>query len=172
MALILSGDTGVPASGMPTGSVIQTVTTSKTNIFTSSTTQAWTDITGLSVTITPISTTSKILIVLNIGTARSGDNGSLRLVRNSTPINIGDANATYPNDTLASLADLNATNSNGIPVSTSYLDSPATTSAITYKIQFWINTTSIFINEGASYTDNQPYRFLTASSITAMEIHG
>ena len=64
MALILSGDTGVPASGMPTGSVIQTVSavTTQTNFSTSSTSDV--AVTSSTATITPSSATSKILITL------------------------------------------------------------------------------------------------------------
>jgi len=65
MALILSGDTGVPASGMPTGSVIQVQSTTKTNTF-STTSTSFTDVTGLSVSITPISTSSKILVIYSL----------------------------------------------------------------------------------------------------------
>jgi hypothetical protein len=63
MALILSGDTGVPASGMPTGSVIQTVNgTYSSQVNTSSTTYVDT---GLTATITPLFATSKILIMVD-----------------------------------------------------------------------------------------------------------
>jgi hypothetical protein len=62
MALILSGDTGVPASGMPTGSVIQTVqATYGTQVSTSSSTYIDT---GLTATITPSSATSKIMVIV------------------------------------------------------------------------------------------------------------
>jgi len=102
MALILSGDTGVPASGMPTGSVIQTVTAVKTDTSTNTTT-TYADISGLSVTITPISTSSKILVTLNL--CGSNDSGSMavQLVRDSTPIALGTA---------ASGNQLNVTESN------------------------------------------------------------
>ena len=66
MALILSGDTGVPASGMPTGSVIQTVSYS-TNAQTTNATTSWVA-SQVSATITPISTTSKIIITVLGGT--------------------------------------------------------------------------------------------------------
>ena len=51
MALILSGDTGpsiVPASALPTGSVIQTVSTTKTNLWTQTNASGYYDIPGLS----------------------------------------------------------------------------------------------------------------------------
>jgi len=91
MPLILSGDTGVPASGMPTGSVIQTLSVTKTDTFSSSST-SFIDITGFSVSITPISTSSKILIV-GVLTASTGlqntITGYAQLVRNSTAIGNG-----------------------------------------------------------------------------------
>ena len=127
MALILSGDTGVPASGMPTGSVIQTVsTTYATEVTSSSTTRIDT---GLTATITPISTTSKILVTAHI-------NGVLKvnevyilayLYRGTTELAKIEDGALYTND-----SSFNAIGS----VSISYLDSPSTTSATVYKVMF------------------------------------
>jgi hypothetical protein len=161
---------GLTTLNPQSGGVVQVVSVSKTNQFTSSTTVTWTDVTGLAATITPKFSTSSILVMVTIGTARGGDNSALRLVRASTPIQIGDANPTYPSDTRATVADLNTSNANGLPVAFNYLDSPATTSSTTYKVQFWLNSGSFYLNSGAQYTDNAAYRFFTASSITLMEI--
>jgi hypothetical protein len=157
MALILSGDTGVPASGMPTGSVIQTVSTTKTDTFTSSST-SFTDITGFSVSITPISSSSKIL-VFGVLTASAGlvsvITGYAQLVRNSTAI----GNGAYG-------IAVNNTGNNDFTTQFpfNYLDSPATTSATTYKIQFK--------GDGATWYINRPSNrdLACSSTITVMEI--
>jgi hypothetical protein len=142
MALILSGDTGVPASGMPTGSVIQTVnTTFSTQSSTSSTSQVDT---GLTATITPISSTSKILVSCSMtGLYSTGASfyPKIYLLRNST--------------TLFEFGGAVAYSSAGGCVATSstvYLDAPTTISATTYSIQikssngsqiYWQNNNSV-----------------------------
>jgi hypothetical protein len=125
MALILSGDTGVPASGMPTGSVIQTVYGSTTTQLEGSYLTA-TDL-GLSATITPISATSKILILVSangIGVRDTSTYWDGYLLRNAT--NIGG----FGNYLTSQVG-----NSGWWGASLSILDSPATTSAVTYKLQ-------------------------------------
>jgi len=128
MALILSGDTGGPASGMPTGSVIQTVQgTYSTQVNSSSTSLVDT---GLTATITPTSATSKILILISQAGLNNGANNStginLQLIRNGISIyNFGK----YSNY-ISTAVYLNAGVSGG------YLDSPATTAPIVYKTQF------------------------------------
>ena len=137
MALILSGDTGVPASGMPTGSVIQTIqATDSTSRSTSS--SSW--VTGsntLSVTITPISSTSKILISCSLAVSQTASNGgayytvyrngSTNLGSSSTGFFSWYTNASYSNPFRGSGSIV-------------YLDSPATTSATTYQVYMQTNT--------------------------------
>jgi len=154
MALILSGDTGVPASGMPTGSVIQTV--NATYATSTSTTGGFTD-TGLTATITPISTTSKIAIFASInGVYKNGTNSSigLNVCRNgSEVVRFSDNGLSYTGTTAA----------NQTSGSVSYVDSPATTSATTYKVQFKNGSGSggsVTINDGS-----------VSSTLVLMEIH-
>jgi hypothetical protein len=130
MALILSGDTGVPASGMPTGSVIQTVNAT-TGTTVSSTTTTYVD-TTLTATITPTSATSKILVivhqngVMKNGSA-TGEDMKLKIVRNGTDICPISLYSFYTGTNLQI---------RGQTLSSTYLDSPATTSAVVYKTQF------------------------------------
>lgn len=127
MALILSGDTGVPASGMPVGSVIQTVNISiAINTETAST--SYID-TGVSASITPLFATSKILVLFDMtGIYKNTDNiyGRMQLVRNSTVLIQNEGAFGYNNSTAEN--NVGATSIN-------YLDSPATTSSVTYKTQ-------------------------------------
>ena len=169
MPLILSGDTGVPASGMPTGSVIQTVSVTKTDTFTSSST-AFTDITGLSVSITPISSSSKILVMYNLMTGENSSNFPLvRLVRDSTAIAVGDASGSRLQ--VSSVAwGSGATNTTNMQ-SMNFLDSPATTSSTTYKLQISAQTAGVtnYVNRNQR-DDNGAYEPRSVSSITVMEI--
>ncbi len=158
MALILSGDTGVPASGMPTGSVIQTVLGStSTNVTTSSHTPIDT---GLTATITPTSTTSKILVLVSQNgiyktSGNSANMTDLTLLRNgSSIISPNFAGATGATDGTA----INL----GVTASVCYLDSPASTSPVVYKTQFASrnNTGSVSVQ----------YAGVSTSTITLMEI--
>jgi hypothetical protein len=149
--------------------VLQVVSTTKTDTFSASTSNTFTDITGLSVSITPSATTSKILVMVSmIGGATANGVANIQLVRGSTAICIGDAAGSR---TRASAS----TDSNGLdqPFSTSinFLDSPATTSATTYKLTINTGDTggTAYINRPLLDTDNF-YQGRFASTITVMEI--
>lgn len=155
MALILSGDTGVPASGMPTGSVIQTVIAYYTGQ--PSTTSTSMADTGLTATITPTSSTSKILVIPSMaGVSKNGGNTaiSFQIVRGVTTI--------YAFENL--LAFTNSTAYNSAASTTTYLDSPATTSPTTYKIQWALSYAA-----GTGYLNNNASGGFS-SSITLLEI--
>jgi len=144
MALILSGDTGVPASGMPTGSVIQTVTATF-NTSTGITSTSFVA-TGLTASITPISSSSKILIsvsgtIYNDATNQTDytifRNGSTNLCPTSGR---GFAEAYSP-----------SASGQGGQISVSYLDSPSTTSSTTYALYGKTNnSTSYFAVNGST----------------------
>jgi hypothetical protein len=95
--------------------------------YSSSDVNAFADVTGFTATITPTSSTSKILVMAS--TSLSNERVYLRFMRNSTAIAIGDANGSSQRATMFNTA------AGGTSVSYQFLDSPATTSAITYKIQ-------------------------------------
>jgi hypothetical protein len=118
--------TGLSKASLPTGSVLQVVSaTYSTQVTSSSATWATT---GLTATITPTSATSKILIfVSQNGLYKNATDTmmGLRLVRNSTTIITFEIQALYTNSTAK----------NEGASSTTYLDSPATTSAVTYKTE-------------------------------------
>ena len=164
----LTGSRTLPNSVVPAGSVIQVQSVTKSDTFTS-TASSFADITGLSVSITPSSASSKIMIVVSMtGSGVAGVNQSqFRLVRDSTVINAGNAAGSQSLGFAASIpADNNATVSFG----TSYLDSPSTTSAVTYKVQCRTSsggTTYINLCSGDSSDVN---RLRGTSSITLMEV--
>lgn len=121
----------VVGSGMPVGAVLQTVqATSTTEVVVN--TNTYTDI-GLSASITPISTSNKILILTNIEcyAQGSGNGFGIQIVRGSTMIwNPSPHDSTGPY--------YNYSGSGGGIWGNSammYLDSPSSTSSLTYKIQ-------------------------------------
>lgn len=152
MALILSGDTGVPASGMPTGSVIQTVS-SYYNAGSSTTSTSFVA-TPLTATITPISSTSKILIFASmpVETASSGAQAYATIYRNGS--NIAPSSVLSETRTGGGYIDVNLT--------INWLDSPASTSALTYT--YYLQTAS-----GTLYYGTNVYGIGT---IILQEIHG
>ena len=124
MALILSGDTGVPASGMPTGSVIQTVSANYGTYPTNTTSTSFVT-TGHSLTITPTASTSKIYLVLHFQayTSAASNGGNFTIYRNGSNINTNG------------FAEFNLTGS-WLTLAINYLDSPASTSAQTYTVYY------------------------------------
>jgi hypothetical protein len=152
------------------GAVLQVVQTVKSNTFSSNAT-SFTDITGLSASITPTSASSKILILST--TAISGFTQStqltLRLVRGSTVIFAGDSAGSRQLGFYG--ADGNVFGvSVVLPQTVVYLDSPATTSSTTYKIQGRVDSEWTWYVNSAVDDVNASYRTRTASSIILMEI--
>lgn len=146
------------------GSIVQVASTTKTDTF-STTSLSFIDITGLSVSITPKFTTSRILIIVSVAKGASADDvGGFELRRDSTSIAIADSGggirssmtAYYGGTTIT--AQLNT-------LSLTHLDSPSTTSAITYSLRGRQHTAgTLLINRNNS--DN----WRAVSSITAMEL--
>ena len=151
------------------GKLLQVVSTTKSDTWSSSLTGQYQDITGFNATITPSSTSSKILV--NFHT--NGGNNSLvkfRIVRGTTAIGIG-ANTNVGSRTRATTGGhTHALDANrAINASMTFLDTPSTTSATTYKIQAFIYAGVHYVNR--TYNDtNANYTGRTISTITLMEI--
>lgn len=140
--------------------------TAKTDTFTMAST-TFTDVTGLSVTITPSASTSKILVLINLqmGTQVGVTNCFARLVRGATTIAVGDAAGSRIPTTIFGPAS--AANPMG---SMAFLDSPATTSATTYKVQIRAQSANtVAINRDVTDTDSTATQ-RNISTITAIEV--
>jgi len=163
---ILTGSSAITASQLPAGSVLQVVQTVKTNIFSSSTATTWVDITGLSVSITPRSASNKILVMAQMSQGRQTGGWwmAYRLVRDSTAIFVGDTAGSRTSATVVGSPD----NPNGVPIT--YLDSPSTTSSVTYKVQLFFGGDTAIINYTTTTDTNTNTNYRMASSITVMEI--
>jgi hypothetical protein len=149
------------------GHVVQTVTYAFTDVSTITTYgTTYTDVTGATITITPKHSNSKILIMPNIVFYMSISGtyvyGGFRLLRGSStviaPTNSMDGNGSYDYGT-------GFPSSGAIQLSSRHcghhIDTPATTSATTYKFQ------------GINYASGRTFRINNAggsSSIVAMEI--
>ena len=143
---------------------MQTVLDTTTN--TSSTSHV--DISGLSVSITPSSASNKIFVLVDMALSESTANNLVawNLIRTSTGLAIGQTSATYQQTGVA-INELNSAGNGLLKQSTQYLDSPATTSATTYKIQWRTSGGTIYLNRRATDT-----YISVSSSITVMEIKG
>ena len=165
--LTLPQNTGTLLSTKSSGTVLQVVSTTLTTSFSTSST-SMVDVTGLSLSITPTSSSNQVLITVNMSMS-AGAGGAVifyQMVRGSTAIGIGTTGGANYNVTGAMYSGDASTNQNFIYPSSQLLDSPATTSATTYKIQ-------ISSNNGAQavYVNKRSDNYVSAiSTITAMEI--
>ena len=122
----------------------------------------WTDVSGLSITYTPTSASNNIFVMASVqaGSVPLTNGAGIRLVRNSTPIGVGTG--------VADVVGADATASDAFylfSLSSQVLDSPATTSSTTYKVQAWcLGAGSININVSSGGQVGG------ASTLTIMEV--
>lgn len=159
----------VAATTPTNGTVLQVVTTNKSDTFTTTST-SFVDVTGLSVSITPKSTTSTVFVMASLSLGASYGTNSIyaRLLRGSTAIAVGDSAGSRRQVSVASEPNTNSIETASIM----YVDSPATTSSTTYKIQISTNgagTAAINRSVDDSNADGRPRSF---SSIAVMELAG
>ncbi len=152
------------------GAVLQVVSTAKTDTFTTTST-TYTDVTGLSVSITPSSASSRILVLVttNYSNDSGGQNGILQLVRDSTAIFVGNSAGSRPQGSAQTrvIGDSNG----ALTIALTFLDSPSTTSSTNYKVQLRVQGGTGCVNRTNADTDTSVIA-RTASSITVMEIAG
>lgn len=155
--------------GQPYGTVLQVVSTTFTGVF-STTSTAYSDVTGLSVSITPRFANSKILVT---GSINIGSNGFLtnaaffKLLRGSTDIALGDTAGGRIRGYSGAGTDQNAMTSSAFE----FLDSPSSTASLTYKLQLASNVSgqTVAVNRWVNDIDNAT-RVRGVSTITLMEI--
>lgn len=166
MALTRINNQALPtldSSKLPAGTVLQVKSKEiKDRFLTSST--SFVDVTGFNITITPQSSSNKIMVMVHtaVGSGTASRVCKMNLLRGSTVI-------AQPTTTQGYSSTATVYNSGADELHTAtinYLDSPATTSAVTYKIQVASNGGNTTVNGRNS--DNM-MRF---SSITVMEIAG
>jgi len=152
----------------PDGHVLQCLSTTKTDTFYWDD-PAYTDITGLSIAITPNATSSKIYVTASVPTcAAAGTRIAFQFVRDSTSIGIGDASSSR---TRATSGDDYTSPASPSTSTFSFLDSPSSTSATTYKVQIaFIDPAGyVYVNRTVN-DDDSVNRGRMVSTITVMEI--
>ena len=128
----LTGTQTIPKATLPTGCILQVVQ-GTTSTAVTSTNSSYVD-SGLTATITPSSTSSKILVMVSQCDCSRGNSSwavntslALKLVRNGSDVIVFNPNTMYLS---------NSSVGGNVNISGQYLDSPASTSALTYKTQF------------------------------------
>jgi len=156
-----------------TGNILQVQQTVGTGTY-STTSQTYSDV--ITCAITPASTSNKIICIYKIGlsTSNGGYSGAARLVRDSTAIYVGDAAGSRTQASSHFVAD-----SDGIghvkifDQAGTFMDSPSTTSAITYRLQFRTDYSGTAVYAGRSVQDSDyTYRGRVPTSLLLMEVAG
>jgi hypothetical protein len=149
---------------LPSGMHIQTQYAQKTDTSNSTTTGAWED-TGITVDITPIASSNKVLVrVCFVWSGSDGQPQLWRIARNGTPIGVNGSNyaGAYGNATYV--------RGGMFPVTIEFLDSPGTTSSTTYKLQGYSTAGQWFINR--TLQNEFLTGYTSTSSISVTEIVG
>ena len=167
MSSQLRVDKIVPVDGAPTGGgggIIQIKQTFLNTATSTTTSGSFTDISGMSVSITPKFNTSKIFVMITLGSISSaaGISVGFRLLRDSTLI--GNASDTTLQSGFTNIYE--GGNSSLFSASHNFLDSPSTTSAITYKLQWRNSSGTTYLNRYSGSSDS----YNGSSTITAMEV--
>lgn len=151
MAVTLKGSGQVP---------VQIVSTTSTTTFTSTSTSP-VDVTGVTVTITPTNSSNRVLVIFNCA-ASATNSINFYLNRNGTNIALGSGGSSK-NATICSVPTGN--NAYLYSYALNFLDSPATTSAVTYKIQADTDGGTFYVNRRGSDA-----LFASPATITVMEL--
>ena len=158
---------GVPADGA--GGIIQMKQALKTDAFSTSST-SFTDITGLSVTLTPKFSTSKFLVTYHVTVGHNTQTqNTVQLVRqvggSDTVIN---PVAYNQGTSIQFFGSSNAGWDRGV-MAYQIIDSPGTTSAVNYRLRTYIYSSSViqYINRCHNSSNNTGTSVLTVMEISA-----
>jgi hypothetical protein len=190
MSITLNGSgtvSGISAGGLPDGiiqsadlasgvggKILQVKQAVKTDTATISS-GTFADVSGLSVSITPTSTSNKILVSCN--TYVSGTVNSFigfKILRDSTAIGLGTGASGNRTNVSMATTNLNATSSayGLVNASFEFLDTPSSTSSLTYKLQ-WSSVLGnyvVYLNRPLVVTENRAMEMYTSSQITVKEV--
>ena len=171
----------VPVGGLPAGAtgggIIQIVKSEKTDVVSSTTLNSFTDLTGANVTITPSSNSNKIFGMFTIAYGMSTFHHimNFRIVRGSSTVvsDVAQAGggATNFQSTTFGLRQMHDGNGGGF-ITMTFTDSPATTSATTYKLQYYaVQAGTYYLNRSGIDSSSDNYG-RGACTFTVMEIGG
>ena len=169
MTLPDTGDgTLLTTTNPKTGNILQVVSTTKTDTASTTNQSSFEDISGMSVSITPSATSSKIFILISLGSISSNEGIAVgfRILRDSTEIGSASSGTERKGFT-----NVYAGSGSGdeyiVSASHNFLDSPSTTSSTTYKLQWRTSSSSggSYLNKYRNNSENNG-----SSTITVMEV--
>ena len=177
MASQLRVDKIVPVDGAPSGGgggIVQVKQTVLDTVFSSNST-SYADVTGMSVSITPKFNTSKILVMVTLRTAMSEDDrwSAYILLRDSQILFDGTAEGSPTQCSMWHIPFSRTGTGNTFQnQNMTFLDSPSSTSALTYKLQVKVQSGATGYVNRTGNDANADYATRTSSSITVMEVSG
>jgi hypothetical protein len=167
-ALITGGTGANPSWGDVSGGLIQTQYYNYTGVL-SATNQSWQDLGSFSVSITPTSSSSKILVHCTFGRITGGTDGAntvaFRFTRNGTAIGVGQTVGSRDSMGWGMLGANYSSQYHSDALAFSTIDTPSTTSTLTYKIQNYNEGGTLYINRNQYYADDSSIYNATASSL-------
>ena len=160
------------------GGILQVKSTTKTNMFSATSTSSYEDVTGMAVDITPTQTGSKMLVQTHVNLSCDGNYGghnlafARRVSGSDTLIALGDADG---NRTRGTIQAVGGGSNYGYPASRSinFLDTHGQSAgtAITYKLLHHDPSTNNGFKVNANYTDSNNAGYVrTVSNITVYEV--
>ena len=165
---------GAALTGVSAGKILQVVSVTKTDVFSTSTTGSYVDITGLTVNITPTKANSNILVMAVIGCYVSGDTSCIALTTgDGTAIIQGDIVSGKDSCSTGAYAGGSSTGeawygNNPAPIFKLHDPSYSLGNTLTYKMRVKGNSGTTYVNRNQS--DSSQYAKRTASTITLMEV--
>ena len=165
---------GAALTGVSAGKILQVVQVAKTDVFSTSTTNSYVDVTGLTINITPTKANSNILVMAVIGCFVSGDSSAIALTTaDGTAIIQGDIVSGKDSVSTGNYAGGNSTGegwygNNPAPIFKLHDPSYSLGNTLTYKCRVKGNSGTTYVKRNQS--DSPPYALRTASTITLMEV--
>ena len=153
----------------PVGTIVNVASTTKTDTFSRASTSP-VDITGFSVSITPKKSANKIMITVSHTVANSsGSPYAMQITRNGTVVGGGTTAGSRVSASASTYIEAGGVRS----VSFSFVDSPNSTSSLTYQVKGFTTSGTFYIGRSSADADGTtPGSVRTASTITAVEIVG
>lgn len=177
---VASDALNIVSSDLPSGTALQTVATTYTSRFITNS-QSYVEVTGLTTSITPSSSSNKVLVKINVTFSAFG-HGGFKVYRSQggtdTLLSVGDANASQTNQEREVVhfyrTTGNSTTYDSESAAITILDTPSTTSAVSYKLFAGVphsNTYYALVNYQYS-EGNYAYSSTTISTMSLTEIAG
>ena len=165
---------GAALTGVSAGKILQVVSVTKSDVFSTSTTGSYVDVTGLTINITPTKANSNILVMAVIGCFVSGDTSAIALTTgDGTAIIQGDIVSGKDSVSTGAYTGGSSTGeawygNNPAPIFKLHDPSYSLGNTLTYKMRVKGNSGTTYVNRNQS--DSGQYAKRTASTITLMEV--